>query len=164
MRMTVCVLTTLMMMFLPRISVAQAVGDKPSPITPLWLAGCWEITTGELVIEEHWMAIRGGTLVGMSRTVRGGQLTGYELLLLHQDESGWVYEAHPSGQPVASFKSSAITDTSMVFSNPDHDFPQTITYLRISPDSLIARIAGERSGRFRQVEFPFRRVLCPGTG
>jgi len=164
MRMTVCVLTIVMMMFLPRMSIAQAAGDEPSPITPLWLAGCWEVTAGELVIEEHWMAARGGTLLGMSRTVRGGRLAEYELLLLHEEESGWVYEAHPSGQPAASFKSSAITDTSMVFSNPDHDFPQTITYFRISSDSLLARIAGERGGRLRQVEFPFRRVVCPGSG
>ncbi len=110
------------------------------------------------------MAVRGGTLLGMSRTVRGGHLAEYELLLLHEEESGWVYEAHPSGQPAASFKASAITDTSMVFCNPDHDCPQTITYFRIGSDSLLARIAGERSGRLRQVEFPFRRVLCPGSG
>ncbi len=164
MRMTVCVLTILVMVFLPRMSIAQGAGDEPSAMPPSWLAGCWEMTAGELVIEEHWMAVRGGTLLGMSRTVRGGQLAGYELLLLHEGESGWVYEAHPSGQPAASFKSSAITDTSMVFSNPDHDFPQNITYFRISSDSLLARIGGERSGRLRQVEFPFRRVSCPGNG
>ncbi|MCZ6873454.1 MAG: DUF6265 family protein [bacterium] len=164
MRMTVGVLTILVMVLLPRISIAQAAGDKPSAITPLWLAGCWELTAGELVTEEHWMAVRGSTLLGMSRTVRGGQLVGYELLLLYEEESGWVYEAHPSGQPAASFKSSAMTDTSMVFSNPDHDFPQTISYFKISSDSLLARIAGERSGRLRQVEFPFRQVPCPGNG
>ncbi len=164
MRMSVYVLTALVMVFLPRISIGQAAGDKPSAITPLWLAGCWQLTAGELVTEEHWMAVRGGTMLGMSRSVRGGQLAGYELLLLHEEESGWVYEAHPSGQPAASFKASAITDTSMVFSNPDHDFPQTITYFRIGSDSLLARIAGERSGRLRQVEFPFRRIRCPGNG
>lgn len=164
MQITVRVLTILVMVFLPHISIAQTAGDKPSAKTPLWLAGCWEVTAGELVIEEHWMAVRGGTLLGMSRTVRGGHLAEYELLLLHEEESGWVYEAHPSGQPAASFKSSAITDTSIVFSNPDHDFPQTITYFRINSDSLLARISGERSGRLRQVEFPFRRVLCPGSG
>jgi len=164
MRMTVCVLTIVMMMFLPRMSMAQAAGDEPSPITPLWLAGCWEVTAGELVIEEHWMAARGGTLLGMSRTVRGGQLAGYELLLLYEEASGWIYEAHPSGQPTASFRSSAITDTSIIFSNPDHDFPQTIAYFRIGSDSLLARIAGERGGQPRQVEFPYRRVPCLGGG
>ena len=164
MRITVFVLTIVMMMLLPRMSIAQATGDEPSPIPPLWLAGCWEMTAGELVIEEHWMAARGGTLLAMSRTLRGGRLVGYELVLLQEEESGWTYEAHPSGQPAASFRSSAITDTSIVFSNPEHDFPQTITYFRIGSDSLLARIAGERGGRLRQIEFPYRRVPCPGSG
>jgi len=110
------------------------------------------------------MAVRSGTMLGMSRTVRGGDLAGYELLLLHEEESGWVYEAHPSGQPTAGFRSSAITDTSIVFSNPDHDFPQTIAYIRIGSDSLLARIAGEQGGQPREVQFPYRRVPCPGRG
>ncbi len=67
MRITVRVLTILVMVFLPRISIAQTAGGKPSAITPLWLAGCWEVTAGELVIEEHWMAVRGGTLLGPPR-------------------------------------------------------------------------------------------------
>ena len=164
MRMAVCELTILMLAALPGRGIAQTVSDEPSAITPRWLVGCWEVSAGELMIEEHWMAVRGGTMLGMSRTVRGGELVGYELLLLHKEESGWVYEAHPSGQPTASFRSSVINDTSMVFSNPDHDFPQTITYFRISSDSLLARIAGDRSGRLHQVEFPYRRVLCPASG
>ncbi len=40
MRITVRVLTILVMVVLPRISIAQTAGDKPSVITPLWLAGC----------------------------------------------------------------------------------------------------------------------------
>ena len=164
MRMTVCKLTILMLASFPCRGVAQAAGDEASSIMPRWLAGCWEMSAGELVIEEQWMVVRGGTMLGMSRTVRGSELAGYELLLLHEIESGWVYEAHPSGQPTASFRSSAITDTSIVFSNPDHDFPQTITYFRIGSDSLLARIAGEQSGQPREVEFPYRRVPCPGRG
>ncbi len=164
MRITVCVLTILMLASLPGSSIAQTAGDNSSAIMPHWLAGCWEVSTGELVIEEQWMAVRGGTMIGMSRTVREGELAGYELLRLHEGRSGWVYEAHPSGQPTASFRSSEITDTSIVFSNPHHDFPQTIAYMRISSDSLLAWIAGERSGQFRQVEFLYRRVLCPGSG
>ena len=164
MRMIICGLVTLIMVSVPDIGIAQVAGNEPPVTTPLWLGGCWELSAGELMIEEHWMAVRGGAMLGMSRTVRGGQLAGYELLLLYQEESGWTYEAHPSGQPTASFRSSAITDTSIVFSNPDHDFPQTITYFRISSDSLLARIAGERGGQPRQVEFPYRRVPCLGSG
>ena len=118
------------------------------------------MSDGDLVIEEQWMAVRGRSMLGMSRTVKGYRLVGYELVLLREEGAGWVYEAHPSGQSTASFRSSAVTDTSITFSNPDHDFPQTITYLRTRPDSLLARIAGGQGDQFRQVEFPYQRVPC----
>ena len=148
--------------FLPGVGLAQAPsGESP---TPRWLAGCWEMRVGELIIEEHWMALRGGTMLGMSRVVRAGELAGHELILLRAVGSGWVYEAHPSGQPPASFASVAITDTSMAFSNPEHDFPQTITYSRISADSLVARTAGGSGEQSREYVFRYRRVVCPGSG
>jgi hypothetical protein len=118
---------------------------------------------GELIIEEHWMALRGGSMLGMSRVVRGGELAGHELIVLRAMGSGWVYEAHPSGQSPASFASVAVTDTSLAFSNPEHDFPQTIAYSRIGADSLVARTAGGSAERPREHVFRYRRVACPGS-
>ncbi len=163
MRMIICGLTALMLVSFPRNAIAQMGDNESSAKTPHWLAGCWERSAGELVIEEHWMFVRARTMLGMSRTVRGDELVGYELVLLREEESGWAYEAHPSGQQQDSFRLSAMTDTSIAFSNPDHDFPQTITYFRLRSDSLIARIAGERGGQLREVDFPYRRVACPGN-
>ena len=162
MRRVATALAIAMLASFPGVGSAQIVGDKPSSVTPRWLAGCWEMSAGELVIEEHWMSLRGGTMLGMSRVVRGGELAGYELLLLRGEGSGWVYEAHPSGQPSASFRSTAVTDTSITFSNPEHDFPQTIAYSRMRSDSLVARTAGEPGGQLREMVFRYRRVLCPG--
>jgi uncharacterized protein DUF6265 len=47
-----------------------------------WLQGCWRSTRGEATVEEQWMAPRGGTMLGMGRTVRGGTLVEYELVLI----------------------------------------------------------------------------------
>lgn len=138
--------------------------DQQSLESPHWLAGCWEMRLGDLVVEEQWMAYRAGSMLGMSRSLRGGDLRGYELILLREDGGRWVYEAHPSGQPAATFESVAVTDTSAIFSNPDHDFPQTIAYFKASSDSLVAVIAGVQSGRHRESEFAYRRVSCPGRG
>jgi hypothetical protein len=163
MRRVVYVLSIAMLVSFPGVGRAQVADDEPSSVAPPWLAGCWEMRAGELVIEEHWMSVRGGTMLGMNRAVRGGELAGYELLILRDEGSSWVYEAHPSGQSPASFRSAAITDTSIAFSNPDHDFPQTITYSRISADSLVARTAGESGGKVREMQFRYRRVPCPGS-
>ncbi len=54
-----------------------------------------------------------------------------------------------------------ITDSSAVFSNPDHDFPQRIIYLRgADGDSLWARIEGEIGGSAREAHFRYGRVEC----
>lgn len=70
-----------------------------------WLEGCWEAASRKRTVEENWMAPRGGSMLGVSRTVRGDSLLEYELVVLREEAARLVYEAHPSGQPVAAFHS-----------------------------------------------------------
>jgi hypothetical protein len=49
-----------------------------------WLAGCWRSESPRRVIEENWMAARGGTMMGVSRTVRGDSLAEFELIVLRE--------------------------------------------------------------------------------
>lgn len=109
------------------------------------------------------MTPRGGNMLGMSRTVRNGALVDYELVLLREEGSRLVYEAHPSGQPAASFTSTSVSDSSILFDNPGHDFPQQIGYRRSGADSLIAWIEGTHNGSHRRIEYPYRRVDCPAS-
>ena len=101
-----------------------------------WLQGCWRSTRGEATIEEQWMAPRGGTMLAMGRTVRGGKTTEYELVLIKEQSGRLAYEAHPSGQPSATFLSTTASESSVVFENPEHDFPQRVGYRRDGSDSL----------------------------
>ena len=125
-----------------------------------WLQGCWQTTRGEAIIEEQWMAPRGGTMLGMGRTVRGGKTAEYELVLITEQGGALAYEAHPSGQPSATFLSKTVTATSVVFENPKHDFPQRVGYQRDGADGLQAWIDGEMNGRARRVDFAYRRARC----
>ncbi len=125
-----------------------------------WLQGCWQTTRGEATIEEQWMAPRGGTMLGMGRTVRGGKTAEYELVLIKEQGGGLAYEAHPSGQPSATFLSKTVTDTSVVFENAKHDFPQRVGYQREGADGLQAWIDGEINGKARRVDFAYRRARC----
>ncbi|MDQ3696669.1 MAG: DUF6265 family protein [Gemmatimonadota bacterium] len=127
-----------------------------------WLAGCWESATARRIVEEQWMAPRGGTMLGMSRTVRGDSSVDHELIVLRERGDGLAYMAHPAGQPAATFLSTTVSDTLLAFANPAHDFPQRITYRRGPADSLHARIEGERDGLMRGVGFPMRRAPCAG--
>lgn len=108
------------------------------------------------------MAPRGGAMLGVGRTVRGDSLAEYELIVLRESEAGLAYEAHPSGQAVATFTAREASDSVVVFSDPTHDFPQRVGYRRVGADSLVAWIEGERGGRTRRIEFPYRRVRCAG--
>lgn len=124
-----------------------------------WLQGCWEASSTEQTIEEQWMVPRGGSMIGVSRTVRGGTLAAYELIVLEEQGDRLAYRAHPSGQPSATFLSTHISHAEVVFENPQHDFPQQIGY-QLKGDSLLAWIAGTGKGKPRRVEFPYRRVAC----
>ena len=125
-----------------------------------WLQGCWRSIRGETTIEEQWMAPRGGTMLGMGRTVRGGKLVEYELVLIKEQEGALAYEAHPSGQPTATFTAATVSDSSVVFENPQHDFPQRVGYRRNGPDALEAWIEGQANGKSRRVDFSYQRARC----
>lgn len=127
-----------------------------------WLQGCWEMTSAQGTVEEQWMAPRGESMIAVNRTIRGNRLVGYELVVLRVANERLAYEAHPSGQASAVFLSHVVTDSTVVFENPEHDFPQRIGYEDQGADSLLAWIEGGEPGRTRRIEFPYRRALCPG--
>lgn len=124
-----------------------------------FMQGCWERRSGNRVVEEQWMRPRGGTMMGMSRTVRGDTVVEYEFVRLFERKEALVYAAQPSGQPSAEFTSTQIADGAITFANPQHDFPQRVIY-RLAGDSLHARVEGTMNGRERGVDFRYARVRC----
>ena len=125
-----------------------------------WLAGCLEMQSDKLVVEEHRMRPRGGSMLGMSRTTSAKGLVEYELTLIRERDGTLEFEAHPSGQPVAVFRAGTVTGDSAVFHAPEHDYPQVVGYRRAGTDSVIAWIDGRSRGKPRRVDFPYRRVAC----
>jgi hypothetical protein len=128
-----------------------------------WLAGCLEMRSGERVVEEQRMAERAGTMLGMGRTVGRNGLADYELTLIKEDGGRLVFEAHPQGQPTATFPARVANGDSVVFELPEHDFPQRVGYRRAGADSVVAWVEGTRNGRTRRIEFPYRRVACAAS-
>ena len=128
-----------------------------------WMQGCWEMTPGDRVVEEHWMAPRGGSMLGLGRTTRGGATIEYEFIVLREQDKQLAYEAHPSGQAPAVFLSTSVDESSVVFENPRHDFPKRIGYRRTGQNGLLAWIEGPRNGQVRRIEFPYRRATCTAS-
>lgn len=138
------------------LSTGSGFGDQAQSLRAEWLQGCWEARSPGLVIEENWTAPRGGVMIGISRTVRRDSLIEYELVLLRESGGVITYEAHPSRQPLATFTATEATNSTIVFANPSHDYPQQVGYRRVGSDSLVAWIDGQRDGRSRRAEFPLR--------
>jgi hypothetical protein len=100
-------------------AAARLAAQNPVRIEQVgWLTGCWEMSSPQRTIEEHWLPPRGGTMLGMGRTVRDGRTIEYESILIRIENGRLAYEAHPSGQASAVFLASQLTGGSVVFENP----------------------------------------------
>ena len=125
-----------------------------------WLSGCWVQQAGQTMVEEHWTPPRGGTMLSVGRTTRADKLVEYEFVVLREQDSRLAYEAHPSGQPVATFLSIQIGEGVVMFEDPAHDFPQRVGYRKAGADALDAWIEGTVRGQQRRVDFRYRRQSC----
>jgi hypothetical protein len=134
---------------------------SPSVVDLAWLAGCWASLDAEPGSGEQWTAPAGGTLLGMSRTVKQGRTVAHEFVLIRDTAPGKIaFIAHPSEQDAATFTLAEIGDRQVVFENPAHDFPQRIIYRLDGEGVLRARIEGLRDQRLVGVDFPMRRSAC----
>ena len=132
-----------------------------------WLTGCWMHEETGFRRDEQWMEPRGGTMIGMSRSVAGGETVEHELLRIEtRDEAAagpgrLAFVALPSGQTEATFFQAELSDSMAVFEAPEHDFPQRITYRHLARGLALATIEGEEDGITRVIEFPMTRTNCP---
>jgi len=126
-----------------------------------WLAGCWQADKGDAGSGEHWLAPAGGTMFGVSRTVKNGKTVQFEFMQLRTNANGkLVFIALPSGQKETTFVATAASADSVTFENPQHDFPQKVSYRLLPEGRLVARIEGTRDGKVRSMDFPMKRVSC----
>ncbi len=144
---------------------AAAAADDGDLAKLAWLGGCWKSESGEPGSGEYWMPLAGGTLIGVSRTIKDGKTVAFEFLQIRADSDGKLaYFAQPSGQSPASFPLLRISDTEAVFEDLQHDFPQRIVYRLEGKSRLAARIEGTANGKLRVIEFPMNRVSCEAAG
>jgi hypothetical protein len=129
-----------------------------------WMSGCWVRATPRFTMEEQWTVPRGGTMFGIGRTTRrlvsADSVSEHEFTQIHAVNGKLIFSAHPSGQQPADFTESELTDSSVVFSNPQHDFPQNVRYMKGRADSLYAAVDGIVGGSKRRADFRYARTSC----
>jgi hypothetical protein len=141
-------------------SAWMAAASAPAPAARIadlaWLSGSWAGEDGDLEMEEHWTAPKGGSMLGLHRDVAGGRTVLFEFLRIEEGPDGIVYLASPRGRPPTPFRLTEAGPRSAVFENPEHDFPRRIRYW-IEPDgSLAARVEGKEGGSEAPQEWRWR--------
>ncbi len=148
--------TLLLLMVAPLASGDRvAIGDLG------WLAGCWVHDGRDPGSVELWLAPTGGLILGVSRIVREGRAISHEFLRVEETGEGSLrLTALPDSQPATSFLLTALEPDQVVFENPEHDFPQRISYRLAGPDRLVGRAEGNDGGQLLGIDFPMTRYDC----
>ena len=147
-----------MTVFLLLLALALAPTQAAGVETLGWMSGSWTTTSGGSVIEEHWTKPAGGTLIGMGRTLKGEKTAFFEFLRIETRPDGVFYVAQPKGRPPVSFRLVEQKDGFVAFENPQHDFPQRVTYQRAAENSMVAEVSGPQGGKMVTERFEYQRM------
>lgn len=129
-----------------------------------FLAGCWAGAKGTTTFQEQWTTASPDLMLGMSFTTKPAKPAEFEFLRIETKAGTPTYMAQPQGAPPTPFALSepdSSADTAM-FVNMAHDFPKRVAYKKVDAATLVASIDAGPTGSLR-VEFPMKRVACPGA-
>jgi len=125
-----------------------------------WLKGCWR-TDGATQITEVWIAPPGPAMFGYSYTMGEGEIQGWEQTRIEMIDGWPFFIAMPNGGAPVRFRMREIDvliPNAVQFDNPEHDYPQSVTYRRTG-NALIATISGANGAD--RISFTYRRISCP---
>lgn len=124
-----------------------------------FLAGKWKtknVDSANSTFEEHWMSPADGTMIGMGREMEGDKMQFHEYLRIEQRKNGIFYVAQPMGKAPTDFRLTKKSENTFVFENPEHDFPQVITYEKRKDGSLCITVGAngpEKKKSFQHILF-----------
>lgn len=137
--------------------IAQTINLQPLS----WLIGTWETIEGNQKTIEQWEQKNDTLFAGKGYMVQGIDTMYMEMLEIRAIGGEILYcptvSNQNNGQTII-FKLTTSTDTTLVFENPTHDYPQKISYTKHSDQKLTAEISGMVKGTEQKQAFPLNRV------
>jgi hypothetical protein len=135
--------------------------EKDKIKTAHWLLGQWEAQSGGGTLTEIWKKANDSTYNGQAYFMKGTDTIHNEKILLQQVEDQLSYNTAIKGQNDDEPVSFILTDrneTQLLFENIKHNYPQKISYTRISKDSLVTEISGMQSGKLSSEKYIMLRT------
>jgi Domain of unknown function (DUF6265) len=121
-----------------------------------WLIGNWENKSPDGLLTENWKKVNDSTFSATSYFIKGKDTLHFEKIVLSQKGEKLTYSATVNGQnndKAIDFPSTSETATKLVFENPQHDYPQKITYTKGANNTLTAEVTGKLQGKLTTERF-----------
>ena len=123
-----------------------------------WILGSWGRTGPQETISETWVRQNDSVYRGEGYFISGKDTFSAEKITLEQRGRQVFYIPEVKDQNKGiTFAMTALAEDSMVFENPEHEFPQRISYRKVNTDSIVAEISGTINGQFNSERFPMGR-------
>lgn len=120
-------------------ALPERASTQPQAAYPLsWLEGCWETQNGT---RERWQGEGPDILFGSSVTFQDEDIVFFEQTRIELKGDAYVFSAYPRGIGPSDFAEQTRGETMISFANREHDYPQKITYQRLSDGRLEAVIS-----------------------
>jgi predicted enzyme related to lactoylglutathione lyase len=124
------------------------------------LVGAWQVEDENSF--EEWYIGPDSTITALAFALEGDDTLVAEHIRIVNMDGQWFYEATVSGQnddqPVR-FHLTSCSDSSLTFSNLEHDFPQSIKYEKIDDNRMKATISGAINRNPTSYEFNYVRYM-----
>lgn len=126
-----------------------------------WLLGKWENNSENGNLSETWKKVNDSLYDGESYFIKGKDTLHFETIQLIQKGEDLLYVSTIRGQnndkPV-TFVHKADIEKQLVFENPKNDFPQKISYSKITNDSIVIKISGIQQGKPSSAKYSMRKM------
>lgn len=97
-------------------------------------------------------------MLAVGRVFAGEKTIHIEYLRIETRPDGLYYVAMPGAKTTTDFKLKRIGENEVEFENPQHDYPQRISYRRNTDGSMTARVKGDAAGKKGPQEYQYRRL------
>ncbi|TAE81244.1 MAG: hypothetical protein EAY81_09885 [Bacteroidetes bacterium] len=123
-----------------------------------WLIGNWMIDYGETNIYESWKQQDENMLIGEGYVIAGKDTVVREDMRMQRIGNQWVFIAKINEHnPVLFTCTQDSAGMKLLFENPEHDYPQAITYGKGKADELFAVVNGMVKGKAKREDYFYKK-------